>query len=195
MAITDPYCSVDEFKSRTDSTSNANNSAIASVLLAASRVIDGYCRQPFYKTAETTRLYTAVRRDVLEVGPIASVSSILSDDGSLTYDTTWLVTDYELYPFDAAEIGEPYREIRRALNGSFSFPLSSQGVRITGEFGWPDVPAPVKEVCFLMANRNLSLWSAPFGQSGGGEMGSLDMTVSLTPILKEMIAQYVDVVM
>jgi hypothetical protein len=49
----------------------------------------------------------------------------------------------------------------------------------------------VKEACFLIANRLKSLWDAPFGQSGGGEMGSLDMTVSITPIVAGMLNPYV----
>jgi hypothetical protein len=194
MAVGDAYMTVETFKSRSRSAVTANDSVIEALLKSSSRVIDGYCRQPFYKSESSARYFTSRYSDVIEVDAIASISEIATDAGDRTYETIWATTDYDLYPYDAAELGEPYREIRRSPIGVYSWPSHVRGVRITGEWGWPEVPAPVREVCFLMTSRNKSLLDAPFGLSGGGEMGALDMTVSLTPILKEMLAPYVLVV-
>lgn len=214
MALGDPYLTTEEFKARSRSSSSANDTAIAAVLLSASRSIDGFCGRTFNKSATAeARVFTLPCRGgygsyggsgvtfisgsvsgyagILETGDLVSVAELATDStGDRTYATVWSAQDFDLYPLNAAVQGQPYREIRSSPLGSFGFPTSVQGIRVTGIWGYPSVPAPVKEVCFLAANRLKSLWDAPFGLSGGGEMGALDMTVSLTPILKEMLAPY-----
>lgn len=201
VALGQSYLSVDEFKLRSRSSSAANDDAIEAVLLSASRSIDGYCGRTFGQSAEPeSRLVDCWSwyggRPCFEIGDVVSIDEIASDNGSGSYASVWDVGTYRLAPLNAAAKGRPYTEI---------VPYSSLGdrwwpgwtftpnypVRLTGIFGWPAVPAPVKEVCFLTANRLKSLFDAPFGVSGGGEMGSLNMTGALTPIMKEMLNPYV----
>lgn len=206
MALGDAYLTVDEFKTRSRSSSSTNDDAIEAVLESASRSIDGYCGREFNKSAAAEsrvfecwnghRGYPGRWTDnsyapCLEVGDVVSVASIASGDGTGAYPTVWDADTYALLPRSAAAKGFPYSEIGPPVGRWSGWPITSYGVQVVGIFGWPSVPAPVKEVCFLMANRLKSLFDAPFGVSGGGEMGSLNMTGALTPIMKEMLNPYV----
>jgi len=195
MAIGDSYLSFEEFRARTRSTTTGNDAAIQAVLKSASQSIEGHCGQQFNKSDEdTTKIVTSRCWDLLDVPPLVSVTTVETDgNGDGTYETTWETTDFDLFPYDAADILKPYLQIRRSRAGTLRFPTGVRGVRVTGIWGWPEVPAPVKEVCFLMANRLKSLWDAPFGASGSTnpEMAGLNMTMSITPLLKQMLAPYV----
>jgi hypothetical protein len=211
MAIGDAYLTTAEFKTRSRSASSANDAAIAAVVASASRSIEGFCGRQFNKSATAeTRYFTLPRsggawyepappgwlgltggETVLETGDLVSVAEIATDDdGSRTYATVWETTDFDLIPLSPMA-GWPYTAIAGSPRGTLAFPAGGRAIRISGVFGWPEVPAPVKEVCFMTANRLKSLWDAPFGLSGGGEMGTLDMTTSITPIIAQMLAPYV----
>lgn len=209
MAIGDSYLSFEEFKARTRSTTVGNDAAIQAVLKSASQSIEGHCGRQFNKSEEDEIRYFDVPYGTrwwggadytgrgfwgpnpLELGDVVSITEIASDDGTGSYATAWEDSDFLLYPRNQAAKGLPYREVRRAPLGTWH--LTAYPVRVTGIFGWPDIPAPVKEVTFLMANRLKSLWDAPFGASGSTnpEMGGLEMTNSITPLLKQMLKPYV----
>jgi hypothetical protein len=201
MALGDPYLTVAEFKARTKSVSVSNDDAIGAVLLAASRQVDGWCGRTFNKSDEDEeRFYTLPRYgygtiydgyggSVLSTGDIVSVSELATDNGTREYPTVWETDDFDLYPF-TPDPGFPYTQIRRSPLGVQIFPVGVRAIRVTGIFGFPEVPAPIKEATFITANRLKSLWDAPFGVSGGGEMGTLQMATSVTPIIAQMLEPY-----
>jgi hypothetical protein len=196
MALGDPYLSVADFKVRTRSQSSSNDEMIAAALESASRSIDDYCAREFnhsendeYRVFSSSAFAWDWFRRPLDVGDVVSITEIASDDGSGAFPDVWAVDSYELWP-RTPRSGWPYRQVRASLIASASMPLTAYGIRIAGVFGFPAVPAPIKEATFLTANRLLSLYDAPFGKSGGGDMGSLDMTTSLTPIIKSMVKPY-----
>jgi hypothetical protein len=208
MAFGDPYLQVSEFKARSRSTSAANDEAIEAVLLSASRQIDGFCGREFnqsdgdeYRFFDDWHCRGRWRHVVpfandywqgpdgsIEVGDVVSVTEIAGDDGSGAYPLVWDPDSYQLLPLTAGVKRRPYAAIGRTRAGSW--PLTSYPIRVAGVWGWPAVPPVIKEATYLIANRLKSLFDAPFGQSGGGEMGSLDMTGSITPIIRDMIAPY-----
>jgi hypothetical protein len=166
------------------------------VLESASRSIDGHCGRQFNKSGSAeARVFdpwwSCGGQVRFELGDVVSIASIAGDDGSGTYPTAWDASSYILTPRNAAAKGWPYTElVPPTVLYVPAWPVTVWPIRITGIFGWPSVPAPVKEVCFMLANRLKSLWDAPFGLSGGGDAGALDMTVSLNPILKQMLMPY-----
>lgn len=212
MPIDDAYLDVDEFKERSRSTSAVNDYPIEVLLTAASRLIDNECGRFFGQVG--TEMTPAVRYYSLPdragwayprpsgwlgpiggvagvgIGDVVSVAALDTDDGSGDFATAWTTDDYLLTPRNAATEGWPYTAIEAAPRGTLAFPTGPNSIRVSGVFGWPAVPAPIVEACFLITNRLKSLWDAPFGKSGGGEMGGLDMTGSITPILRAMLAPY-----
>lgn len=195
MAWDDPYMSAEEFRARVGSVGAVTGDALTAVLVAASRQIDNETGRNFNKSAVPEARYVTARfADAIDVPDLLSVDELAVDDGSRTYATVWAATDFDLAPVDAADRGHPYAEIRVAPLGARRFAGTARGVRITGIWGWPAVPAPIAEATFLIANRQKSLWTAPFGVSGGpanGQFGSIRMAASdLDPTIAALLAPY-----
>ncbi len=197
MAWDDPYIGVDEFKARANIAGGTRDAEIETALRAASRQVERLTGQVFNRSAaDAVRYVTAAGLDALFTPPFVALTELATDDGTRTYTTAWDTTDYELWPFDAEDAGRPYTLIRRAPYGVQGWGLWPRGIRLTGTFGWPAVPEPIVEATYLLANRLRSLWTAPFGQSGAGELGAgLNMTNSVDPIVRGLLTGYKVVVL
>ena len=186
---TNLYLTVAEFKGRLDSVSTTWNdtesTALERILESVSRNIDRFCGRHFYKTATaTSRYFTAEDGAYLCVDDLVSIdtSGLTTDeDGDRTYETTWATTDYDLWPFNAAAMNEPYTELRVAPQGANSFPTVAKGVKVTGCWGWPAVPAEVTEATFLEAARQWQHAHSPSGVIASTELGSWIVEPGLHP--------------
>lgn len=176
-----------------------DDAGLASCIDAASRIIDNATSRRFY--AETqTRYYTASATDELFTGDLLSVTTLATDSaGDRTYATTWSATDYDLWPYNAVTDGIPYRSIRVAPNGRYSFVTTyAKGVRLTGSFGYCDVgeePATIQEAAAFAAMWLWKRHKAIFGVSGTPELGALMMfskEMRTDPDFMRLIAPYID---
>jgi hypothetical protein len=170
-----------------------DDAVLEAVIEGVSRYIDLYCGRHFWKdTGATTRYYTAEEPDWLWVDDLVSVSSLATDsDGDRNYEDTWAEEDYDLWPYNAAAEGMPYMAISATPTGDSSFPVGvAKGVAVTGIFGWPSVPAPVKEACLLMAARLAKRKDAPFGVVGSADMGTIQVIPKLDPDVAVLLAPY-----
>jgi len=186
---TNLYLTVGEFQGRLDSVSatwsDTERAAQERILEAVSRHIDRHCGRHFYATATATaRYFTAVDGAWLAVDDLVSIDTsglVTDEDGDRTYETTWAATDYDAWPYNAAAIYEPYTELRVTPQGTNSFPTLPKGVKITGSWGWPAVPAEIAEACFLEAARTWQHAHSPSGVSASAELGSWIVEPMLHP--------------
>lgn len=141
---------------------------------AASRVVEAMCGRRFdLDDADQTRSYVPYRFDFVPIDDLVTVTSIDSDlDETGSYDI-WAATDYRLEPLNNALDGWPFTQIR--LTGLSDFGPFDQGVgtiRITGRYGWPEVPDEVKMATKMLASRLLKrVREAPLGIAGMGVDG------------------------
>lgn len=182
--------SVTDFKNRIGIAESTQDAAILSALKSASRQIDNWCGRQFNQGPAGEVRYFTAQYVSLELDDFIAVTEIALDSGSGTYTRVMDSDTYLLSPVGSLIRGEPYTMIQPRPIGFYVFPRLENAVRVTGTFGWPAVPEPVAEACFLMANRLKSLWTAPFGETGSGEMGQLISATSLTPVIKEMLSAY-----
>lgn len=169
MTISNGYCSLSDLKQwltppgQTFSSDTSDDIVLDTIIESASRFIDGECCRYFYKnTADETRYFTALNNAV-EVGDLVSITTLSTDEGLRTYPTTWLTTDYDLYPYNASIDSKPYSQIRIAVNGSQIFPEGlARGVKVIGVFGWPSVPTAIKEACLLIS---VGVYKRRFGEN------------------------------
>lgn len=199
MAFSDPYVTADNFKLRYNVTETKWDAVIESILKAASRQIDRWTGRTFNNsgTAEAryfTPTYSATPHwtwgSVIYPGDLVSIASMEADDsGDASYSTDWDVADLVLYPRNPKD-GWPYDHIGIMPNVSMAFPLVSDGVRITGVFGWPSVPDAIVEATYIEALRLFKRQSAPFGVVGSADMGQLRAIVSMDPDVKALIQPY-----
>lgn len=195
MAITNGYLTLDDLKAELglDLNDATYDSRLEQIIVEVSRYIDDHCGQYFWTTeSDETRYFRSREPECLRgVGPLISITSLATDeDGSRLYATTWAVTDYDLWPYNAAANGRPYYRIDVAPQGRYTFPRQAKGVKIVGKFGWAAIPAPVKRACILQCSRLFKRKDAPFGVVGSSEMGYTVVT-RLDPDVLQLLDEYV----
>jgi hypothetical protein len=180
------YATLAEFKEAVGITDNTDNTALQSVLDATDTLIDLYCdRKTGFGTATETRYYTAEDYEYVLTDDLVSVTTLQTDDDANgTYETTWTSgTDYVLAPRNAALDGFPYTEIDTSVTWPRNFPKDVYlGVKVVGVFGFPSVPAAVKQAEIIQAGAVWNSRTAPFGVIGSADLGGiLRMSRALHP--------------
>jgi hypothetical protein len=180
------YATLAEFKAAVGITDSTDDGALQSVLDATDTLIDLYCdRKTGFGTASETRFYTAEDYEYVLTDDLVSVTTLQTDDDANgTYETTWTAgTDYVLAPRNAALDGFPYTEIDTSVTWPRNFPKDVYlGVRVVGVFGFPSVPAAVKQAEIIQAGAVWNSRTAPFGVIGSADLGGiLRMSRALHP--------------
>jgi hypothetical protein len=180
------YATLAEFKAAVGITDSTDDGALQSVLDATDTLIDLYCdRKTGFGTASETRFYTAEDYEYVLTDDLVSVTTLQTDDDANgTYETTWTVgTDYVLAPRNAALDGFPYTEIDTSVTWPRNFPKDVYlGVKVVGVFGFPSVPAAVKQAEIIQAGAVWNSRTAPFGVIGSADLGGiLRMSRALHP--------------
>lgn len=200
---TDSYLALEEFKIRVNITDSKWDTALESVLKAASRQIDRWTGRFFYQLGSddtpAVRYFTPYFTNgrwgfygtAVEPGDLVSLDSLAADDsGNATWSTLWDSSDLLLLPVNASSLDKPYTLIGVGPNTSQAFPVMRNGVKVTGVFGWPAVPDAIKEATFLQAHRLWKRQSAPFGIVGSAELGQLRAITSTDPDVKALVGPY-----
>ena len=187
------YSTVVTLKTRLGISDTTDDTTLGLVLDGVCRAIDGHCGQSFYKDAVASiRYYTAQDRDTVFVDPLVSVTTLATDGGlNRTYSTTWAATDYDLQPANAASRDRPYTWIETAPDGSYNFVLRVNGIKLTGVFGWPAVPAAVSEAALLWAERLFKRKDAPFGIASFIEAGEMRLIKEIDPDVQTLLKPFV----
>ena len=180
------YASLSEFKAAVGITDSTDDTALQAVLDATDTLIDLYCdRKTGFGTATETRYYTAEDYEYVLTDDLVSVTTLQTDDDANgTYETTWTSgTDYVLAPRNAALDGFPYTEIDTSVTWPRNFPKDVYlGVKVVGVFGFPSVPAAVKQAEIIQAGAVWNSRTAPFGVIGSADLGGiLRMSRALHP--------------
>jgi hypothetical protein len=190
------YATLAEAKASLGITDSTDDTAIQSCLDAADQLINNYVdtKVGFGITASQVRYYTAQRYDFVLTDPIVTVTALATDINGLgTYSETWASTDYVLAPRNAALDTRPYTEIDTSpfSTGLLNFPTSYLGVKVTGTFGWPSVPAAVKQASLIQCGAIFASRTAPFGAVGGESLGGvLRMSAALHPEARALLDAY-----
>jgi hypothetical protein len=168
------YITLDEFKNTAEliGTSFADYD-IPMAIGAASKGIDEYCGRVFDQSSGTQQMFYEWNGGrCIPTDDIVSLGTVEVDyDRNGTYETTWAQgTAFMLEPYNAAFFGKPYEQLGLLPSAVYYRPLWYPPlIRITGVFGFPAVPAPVKEATTILASRFLRrAREAPFGIVGLG---------------------------
>jgi hypothetical protein len=191
------YATLAEFKEAAGilSSDTVSDTALQDVLNTSAKMVDRYCDTAigFGQTSSQTRYYQASKVTQCLIDPLVSISQLATDNGwDGTFSTVWSATDYIFYPRNAAADSMPYYWMDANLaTGAQMFPLIPNGVKVTGVFGWPAVPAAVKQATIIQALALFSSRQAPFGVIGAGSEGSvMRMSAALHPEVKALLEPY-----
>ncbi len=189
------YISMGELKNALElSNLTYADNEIRMAIPAASRGIDEYCGRTFSSggTADV-RYFTPYDPRVVEVDDLISATTVESDynaDG--VYETTWATTDYVLEPVNAPSLSKPYETLRVYPLGNQRLTLYPNSVKITGQFGWADPPAGVKQATMIMAERLVQRSrSAPFGVVVSGFDQAAFRIPSVDPDIRFLLEPYI----
>lgn len=202
MSTRTDYITDDEFRGYIKTQSTDSSDVIASAISAASRSIDSYCGRYFYTLDETRYLsacadsYTALWllpfNDVdLAVTDDLDVRTSTGNDGN--YNTIWtLDTDYICEPVNRSQNGIqgwPITSLHAIGTKTWPMrftPTQRETVKITGTWGWENVPIPVKQATKILAAQLYKMKDAPLGVAGWGAYG--DIKVREIPQIAALLA-------
>lgn len=203
MAISNGYVTLAELTSYLDqggatSLGSGNDAELEQAVEAASRQIDGVCRQRFYQDGSTTaKTYTAWDEYLLDVDPISTTTGLVvatdTDDDAVA-DTTWTTADYQLEPLNGVVdgiSGWPYTRIRAV--GDHLFPLSPKGratVTVTARWGWAAVPDAIFSATLIQAAYLFRRKDAVTGILGATDFGAVTVRAGLDRDAADLIAPY-----
>jgi hypothetical protein len=193
------YASLDEmrtFLKITDVADIDDDLQIALAVTSASRAVDRATDRQFgLLTTAAARYYRPVWSDqhgrwLAHIDDLMSSTSLVvkSDtDDNATYETT--ITDYRLWPLNAASDGKPWREI--VLGTGASIGLREGSLEVTALWGWSAVPATVKNATLIQASRFLKRRDSPFGIAGSPDLGNeLRLLAKVDPDVAVMLMPY-----
>lgn len=181
MALFPDYVTVDELKAhlRIDLLDTTDDDAIAVAVAAASRAINRSAGRQFgLNGSAVARVYTwggtyieglpAVEIDDLMTAVGLEIK--LDDSGQGSYGSA--LTAVDPWPWNAAADGRPWTHLvfRSYAPG---YPTGfSQGVQVTGNWGWTTVPDVVKQACLIQASRFFVRRDSQYGVAGSPETGT-----------------------
>jgi hypothetical protein len=175
------YITVPDFKVWVTLSDTVDDVVIDAAIGAASRGIDNFCNTRFWQTtAGTSRRFDSCDGYWLRIGDTVAVTAVATDsDDDGVFETVWTASDYQLLPLNPAAAPEPRPYTELHAIGSLMFPLiasatSRQGlVQVTGTWGWPAIPAAVRQACLLVTNRLVRRRNSPEGVAGFDEFGTI----------------------
>lgn len=179
MAIGDPYITLTEIKNYLQAMKLSQDTfdvLLNNAINSASEEIEQHCGRQFNKTTTATaRTYKTDTPEFVHVADFHTTTGLIVEadwSGDGAYET-WSTSDYELHPLDGVvndQPGWPYWKVvpRRGR----SLPCGGR-LRVTAQWGWNAVPAPVKQAALIMASETYKLKDAPFGVAGFDAFGSI----------------------
>lgn len=186
MALGDPYCTLTALKDylKIPLSNTTLDMALTDALESSSAEIERITGRQFnVQIGATARVYEpeTLRKVYTDDFWTASGLIVETDPGG-TGDFSVVLGggDYELLPLNGIVNGQPgwpFWKIRAV--GGFYFPKYEKVpyrraavVRVTAQWGWESVPAPIKQSCLIMAAATFQLKDAPLGVAGMTQFGS-----------------------
>lgn len=198
MTITNGYLTTAEARTYAGLSDLADTELLDDVVTAVSRAIDNACQRTFFQQAAQARTFVTQSADLLTLGAfndLVSITTLKFDrDGDGVFEETVSATNFGLLDSDFPETG-PYTAVELYNQTWFPVPGGTAGTgrtkltQVTGTWGWPAVPAQVKQACRLQVARVMKRQESPLGVAGFGEFGVVRVS-RLDPDIDAMLQPY-----
>lgn len=196
------YCTLAELKDwigGAASSVTSDDLNFGNVITSVSRWIDNDCDRQFWATAAgVTRTFDTCDPCILDLGTFDDLSAVTAvvtdDDGDGVYENSWAASDYQATPVGAPTgppEPKPYRSIKAVGTRQFPRHQRREGlIQVTGTWGWPAVPAAIRQACLIQAHRIFKRKDAPEGMMGFADFGVVRMQGRLDPDVAALITPY-----
>jgi len=145
------YATLTQLRTHAQIGDNADDQMLEAALDAAVDQVETFCRRTFIASPATRRYQARTGTRRLYVDDAVEVDAVE------VAGRTWDDAAWDLFPYNAAAHDRPFTAIE-AVGGAFT-----GRVEVTGIFGWPDVPAAVRQATLLQASRLAQRRNAAFG--------------------------------
>jgi len=175
LAVQNAYCSLADVKASLRISDTIDDALIENSINAASRMIDQYCNRYFYSgQAGEVRYFKANDAYNCWIDDCQSITELrTAQSNPITYNQIWASTDFQTIPANTLANGayQPITGLTAVYNYFFPTWQESNLVQVTGLFGWPSVPEPVKFACIIQASRLFKRLESPLGVAGVSDIG------------------------
>lgn len=176
MALGDPYILLADMKSYLGMQEDSRyDDQLEDAALSISSEINGHCNRQFQKqTGATARLFVADSAGFAKIDDFWTTTGLVIESG-IGYGTVWSASDYDLHPLNGVVDGVPgwpYWKIKVSDTGGLRF-VRGQKIRVTAQWGWATVPAPVTQAAKIMAAATFQIKDSPFGVAGSDQWGTI----------------------
>lgn len=172
MATT--YALLDDVKDALRVSDDHDDVVLAGIIESASRSIDQYCDRYFGQTGTVAspvqRLYRARAGGVL-IDDLVTLTDVEVEYAGFAETFTSLgATSVIKQPVNAATLtpAQPYTVL--LAKPSTVLPPMPGWVRVSGVWGWPQVPQQIRDACVLQSVRLFKSRDVPLGVMGGSDM-------------------------
>jgi hypothetical protein len=168
-----------------------DDALIENSINSASRLIDQYCNRYFYSgTAGEVRYYKANDGFTCWIDDAQAITEVVTASVDPTiYDTTWDVTDYQMLPINRVANGGYYPITGISATDNYLFPVWADIalVKVTGTYGWPSVPEPIKFAAIIQASRLFKRLESPLGVAGVSDIGIMRVGANIDGDVAQLI--------
>lgn len=194
MAIEDGYATLAQIKAALRIVDTFDDALLEMAIESASRMIDGHTGRIFYSDGTATRVFVAEDGFVCQLDDLANASIVLktSTNADGVFDTTFTTKDFQLEPLNQKNDGQDWVFTRVRATQDFLFPVlgGEALVQVTGVFGWPFIPTPVRQATIIQASRIFKRLDSPLGVAGVGDMGVMRVSKDVDPDVAQLVMPY-----
>ena len=191
MAVTNAYCSLADVKAALRIQDTVDDALIENSINSASRMIDQYCNRYFYSgTAGEVRYYKANDGYMCWIDDAQAITEVMTAATDPTiFDTTWEVSDYQVLPINRVANGGYYPITAITATDNYLFPVWADIalVKVTGTFGWPSIPEPIKFAAIIQASRLFKRLESPLGVAGVSDIGIMRVGANIDGDVAQLI--------
>lgn len=194
MAVTNGYCTLADVKAALRIADTVDDALIENSINAASRMIDQYCNRYFYSTgAGEVRYFKALDAFNCWIDDCQSISQVkTAQSNPITYNQIWASTDFQTIPANTYANGayQPITGLIAVYNYFFPTWQESNLVQVTGTWGWPSVPDPIKFATIIQASRLFKRLESPLGVAGVSDIGIIRVGSSVDGDVAQLCNPY-----
>ena len=177
-------------------TDSVDDTVLNALMSTASRQVDQYCDRYFGQlgTSEDPqeRLYRVRNRGIVWTEDIVEVTDIAVDYTGYAETFSSLGAGAVIpSPVNSAELAEPKPYTYLLSKPSTVLPPMPGWIKVSGIFGWPEVPKAVKDATLLQTIRLFKSRDVPLGLVGGADsLGVLRLPGGLHPDARMLLEPY-----
>ena len=192
MAVVRGYVSLDALKEAVGELSEDHDDAYERAIEAASRQIDEFRGDQFWKeSTPTARYFRTDNPYLLWTGDYADTTTmtVASDTaGDGTFGTVWAATDWQAEPFRRLN-GRPFDRLVAIGDKCFPVTWARASVRVTAHWGWAAIPEAVEQACQILAIDHFKSKDLTGGVAGFGDLGAIRVS-AFNPQARALLMPY-----